>query len=43
LGAHTAGLGYKVNDKIDLVAEAGLALNDDSRHYVSGGIAIYFG
>jgi hypothetical protein len=36
------GLEYKVNDRIDLVAEAGLALNDNSRHYVSGGIAIYF-
>jgi hypothetical protein len=36
------GLEYKVNDMIDLVAEAGLALNDSSRHYFSGGIAIYF-
>jgi hypothetical protein len=27
---------------IDLLAEAGVALNDSSRHYVSGGIAIYF-
>jgi len=36
------GLEYKLNDTIDLVAEAGLALNDNSRHYVSGGIAIYF-
>jgi hypothetical protein len=36
------GLEYKVNDMLDLVAEAGLALNDDSRHYISGGIAIYF-
>ena len=36
------GLEYKVNDRIDVVAEAGLALNDSSRHYVSGGIAVYF-
>ena len=36
------GLEYKINDKIDVLAEAGVALNDDSRHYVSGGIAIYF-
>ena len=24
------------------LAEGGVALNDDSRHYISGGIAIYF-
>ena len=36
------GLEYKVNDKMDLVAEGGVALNDNSRHYLSGGIAIYF-
>ena len=36
------GLEYKINDKIDVLAEAGVALNDDSRHYVSGGVAIYF-
>ena len=36
------GLEYKVNDSIDLLAELGLGLNDSSRHYVSGGIAIYF-
>jgi hypothetical protein len=36
------GLEYKANDKLDFVAEAGIALNDNSRHYVSGGIAIYF-
>ena len=36
------GLEYKINDKIDVLAEAGVALNDNSRHYVSGGIAIYF-
>ena len=36
------GLEYKVNDSIDLLAEAGLALKDTGRHYISGGIAIYF-
>ena len=36
------GLEYRVNDMIDLLAEAGVALNDNSRHYISGGIAIYF-
>jgi hypothetical protein len=36
------GLEYKVNDRIDLLAEAGVALNDNSRHYIAGGIAIYF-
>jgi hypothetical protein len=36
------GLEYKVNDSIDLLAEVGLGLNDSSRHYLSGGIAIYF-
>jgi hypothetical protein len=36
------GLEYKVNDSIDLLAELGLGLNDSSRHYFSGGIAIYF-
>ena len=36
------GLEYKVNDSIDLLAELGLGLNDSSRHYLSGGIAIYF-
>ena len=36
------GLEYKVNDAIDLLAELGIALNDNSRHYLSGGVAIYF-
>lgn len=36
------GLEYKVNDTIDLLAEFGIALNDNTRHYVSGGIAVYF-
>jgi len=36
------GLEYKVNDSIDLLAELGLGLNDSSRHYFSGGVAIYF-
>jgi hypothetical protein len=36
------GLEYKVNNQIDLLAELGLALNDNGRHYLAGGIAIYF-
>jgi uncharacterized protein YneR len=36
------GIEYKVNEKIDVVAEAGLALNDNGRHYIAGGLAIYF-
>ena len=36
------GLEYKVNESVDVVAELGLALNDNSRHYLAGGIAIYF-
>ncbi len=36
------GVEYKLNDTIDLLAEAGIALNDNSRRYVSAGIAIYF-
>jgi len=36
------GIEYKLNDMIDLLAEGGVALNDNSRHYISGGVAIYF-
>jgi len=36
------GVEYKVNDTIDLLGEFGIALNDSSRNYISGGIAIYF-
>ena len=36
------GLEYKMNNQIDVVAEAGLALNDNGRHYIAGGLAIYF-
>lgn len=36
------GLEYRINDSIDFVAEFGIALNDDSRHYLTGGLAIYF-
>jgi len=36
------GLEYKLNDSVDLLAELGLALNDNSRHYFSGGVAFYF-
>lgn len=36
------GLEYKVSNTLDLLAEAGLSLNDNGRHYISGGLAIYF-
>ena len=35
------GIEYKINDSIDFVAEVGIALNDSSRHYLSGGLAFY--
>ena len=35
------GIEYAVSQDIDLVAEFGLGLNDDSNHYISGGIAFY--
>jgi hypothetical protein len=36
------GFEYKVNNQIDFVAELGLALNDNSRHYFAAGVEIYF-
>jgi hypothetical protein len=35
------GLEYKLSDDLDLVAEFGIGLNDDSPHYVSAGLAFY--
>lgn len=35
------GIEYKINDDLDLVAEFGIGLNDDSPHYVSAGLAFY--
>jgi len=35
------GIEYALSQDIDLVAEFGLGLNDDSNHYISGGIAFY--
>jgi hypothetical protein len=35
------GLEYAISGDIDFVAELGLGLNDDSRHYITGGIAFY--
>ncbi len=37
------GIEYRINPKVDFVGEVGLGLNDDSSHYVSVGIAFYFG
>jgi hypothetical protein len=35
------GIEVRITDSLDLVAEAGLALNDDARHYIAGGLAFY--
>jgi hypothetical protein len=35
------GIEYRVNPSVDFVSEFGLALNDDSSHYFSIGIAYY--
>ena len=35
------GIEYAISQDIDFVAEVGLALNDSSNHYISGGIAFY--
>jgi hypothetical protein len=35
------GIEYRITDNLDLVAEAGLALNDEARHYIAGGLAFY--
>lgn len=36
------GIEYRLSDALDLVAEFGIALNDDSSHYLGAGIAYYF-
>jgi hypothetical protein len=35
------GIEYKIHANLDLVAEVGIALNDNGNHYISGGIAYY--
>jgi len=35
------GIEYRLSRKIDLLAEFGLALNDNSRSYISAGLAFY--
>jgi hypothetical protein len=35
------GIEYKIHDDLDLVAEFGIGLNDDSPNYVSAGLAFY--
>jgi len=35
------GIEYKINSKVDFVSEFGIALNDDSDHYFSIGLAFY--
>ena len=37
------GIEYRINSRVDFVGEVGLALNDDSSHYLSVGFAFYFG
>jgi len=36
-----AGVEYRVSDDVDLLAEFGLGLNDDSPNYASFGVALY--
>lgn len=36
------GLEYKVSERLDLVAEFGIGLTDDSPNYVGFGLALYF-
>lgn len=36
------GLEYRLAENLDLVGEFGIGLNDEARHYLSGGIAYYF-
>jgi opacity protein-like surface antigen len=35
------GVEVKLGEDVDFVAEVGLAVNDDARHYISGGLAFY--
>jgi hypothetical protein len=35
------GVEYKIHPNLDLVAEVGIALNNNGNHYISGGIAYY--
>ena len=35
------GIEYKISDQVDLLAEIGIGLNDDSPNYVSAGLAFY--
>ena len=36
------GIEYAINQDLDFVAELGLGLNNNSNHYISGGLAYYF-
>jgi len=36
------GIEYKLSDRVDLLAEFGIGLNDDSPNYLSAGLALYF-
>jgi hypothetical protein len=36
------GIEYRIQEDLDFVGEFGIGLNDDSWHYLSGGLAFYF-
>jgi hypothetical protein len=36
------GIEYRIKEDLDFVGEFGIGLNDDSWHYISGGLAFYF-
>jgi hypothetical protein len=36
------GVEYAINDDLDFLAEFGIGLNDEARHYFSAGLAYYF-
>jgi hypothetical protein len=36
------GIEYRISDDLDFLAEFGIGLNDNSRNYVSVGLALYF-
>lgn len=36
------GMEFRLAEDLDLIAELGIGVNDEARHYVSGGLAYYF-
>jgi opacity protein-like surface antigen len=41
-GYAVPGLQFRVNERVDLIGEAGIGLNDDSQDYVALGLSFYF-